>query len=208
MRTSSGSARQIDARRPRVHVRIRIRAGRQIAGCAVVGFQPDLAGSVQLRRIRIERPLAVPVIEDARRPLPLLHRLAPVSCRQPAILSPGTARQLERAVAVARNLQEAQGGRLLRGALGQRKLPPRALDAREAALVLDRLAEFLVDGSHLGGGHLAGVAHAGEAEQVGRQLRAIGMEDEGPAHSQHAAEQAGFEHDIVSRRRLTGLGLG
>jgi len=32
------------------------------------------------------------------------------------------------------------------------------------------------------------------------------MEDESSAHSEHSAEKAGFEDDIVSRRSLTGPG--
>ena len=52
------------------------------------------------------------------------------------------------------------------------------------------------------------VAYAGQAEQIGRQLRAAGMEDEGSAHAEHAAEQAGFEDDIVPRRGLAGARLG
>ena len=36
---------------------------------------------------------------------------------------------------------------------------------------------------HLGRRHRAGVAHAGEAEEVARKLRPLGMEDEGPAHA-------------------------
>ena len=35
------------------------------------------------------------------------------------------------------------------------------------------------------------------------------MEDEGSVHSEDFAEKAGFEHDIVTRRRLTGFrGVG
>ena len=61
---------------------------------------------------------------------------------------------------------------------------------------------------HLGRRHRAGVAHAGEAQEVARKLRSLGMENEGPAHSQHAAEKAGLEHDVVARRRLTRRRLG
>ena len=77
-----------------------------------------------------------------------------------------------------------------------------------AALVLDRLAELLADDLHLVGGDRFAVSHAGETEEIGRKLRAAGMEDEASAHAEHAAEQAGFEDDIVSRRGLTGLRFG
>src|SRR3546814_9716946 len=49
-------------------------------------------GSVQLWRIRVQRPLALPVIEEARGPFLLLRRLAPISCRQASILPPRAAR--------------------------------------------------------------------------------------------------------------------
>src|SRR5262245_39730692 len=49
----------------RIHIRIRIRTSREVPGCAVSGFQPNLTDSVQLRRIRIQRALTLPVIEDA-----------------------------------------------------------------------------------------------------------------------------------------------
>ena len=55
----------IDTSCPRVHIRICIRASREVPGCAVTGFQPDLTYSVQLRRIRIQRTLTLPIIEDA-----------------------------------------------------------------------------------------------------------------------------------------------
>ena len=55
----------IDTRCPRIHTRICIRASREVPGCAVTGFQPDLTYSVQLRRIRIQRTLTLPIIEDA-----------------------------------------------------------------------------------------------------------------------------------------------
>ena len=70
----------IDTGCARVHIRICICASREVPGCAVSGFQLDLAYSVQLRRVWIQRTLTLPIIEDARRLLSLLRRLAPVSC--------------------------------------------------------------------------------------------------------------------------------
>ena len=55
----------IDTRCARVEMRIGIREGREVPGGAVGGFQPDLPYSVQLRRIRIQRPLTIPIIEEA-----------------------------------------------------------------------------------------------------------------------------------------------
>ena len=52
------------------------------------------------------------------------------------------------------------------------------------------------------GGGRAVVAYAREAEQISWKLGAAGVQDEGSAHSQDSAEKAGFENDIVSRRRL------
>src|SRR6185295_11611039 len=50
---------------PRVHIRICIRTSREVPGCAVTGFQQDLTYSVQLRRIRIQRTLTLPIVENA-----------------------------------------------------------------------------------------------------------------------------------------------
>jgi len=55
----------IDTRCPRVQMRIVIRACREVPGGAVGGFQTNLPYSVQLRRIRIQRPLTLPIIEEA-----------------------------------------------------------------------------------------------------------------------------------------------
>src|SRR5215470_4001817 len=89
--------------------------------------------------------------------------------------------------------------------LGQRVLPPQTIDACDGSLVLDGLAELLVDDLHLGRGRLA-VPDGGETEEIGRKLGAVGVEDEGATHPEGSAEQAGLEDDIVSRRGLTRLG--
>ena len=181
-----------------------VRTGREVPRCAVGGLQPDLSRPLQLRRVRMQGPFALPVVEDARSVLPLFHRFAPVPGRQGAILLPCTAGQLQRAVAVSRNLQKTHGRRLLLGALRQGKLPPHAFDAGDAALVLDRVAKLLADDFHHGGGGRSVVAHAREAEEIGWKLRAAGVQDEGSAHPEDSAEQAGLEDDIISRRCLTG----
>src|SRR6478752_2398587 len=82
-------------------------------------------------------------------------------------------------------------------------MPPQALDACHAALVLDRLPKLLVDDSHLRRGRLA-VSYRRKPEEVARKFRAACMKDEGSAHSKDATEKTGFEDDIVSRRSLTG----
>ena len=68
------------------------------------------------------------------------------------------------------------------------------------------LADFLVDGPHLGRGRRVAVSHAGQSEEIGRKLRTARMQYEGSAQAQHAAEQAGFEDDVVARRSLAGAG--
>ena len=55
----------IDTRCPRVEMRIGIRSGREVPGGAVGGFQTNITYSVQLRRIRIQRPLTSPIIDKA-----------------------------------------------------------------------------------------------------------------------------------------------
>jgi hypothetical protein len=75
---------------------------------------------------------------------------------------------------------------------------------REASLVLNRLLQLLADDANLRGGRLS-VAYRGEAEEIGRQLRASGVEDEGSAHPEHAAEEPRLEDDVVPRRGLAGV---
>ena len=123
--------------------------------------------------------------------------------RQPASCLPRLATDLQRAVAVARNPEEAHGGRLLQVALRQGELPPQAFDAGKAPFVLDRLPKLLIEDFHLGRSRRL-VPYARETEQIGRKFRAACMEDEGPAHSEDSTEEARFEDDIVSRGRLTG----
>ena len=72
--------------RPRLHARGRVRTSREVPGRAIGGLQQDFSRPVQLRCVRIPRPFPFPIIEDARRLLPLLRRFAPVSRGQPTIL--------------------------------------------------------------------------------------------------------------------------
>src|SRR5205823_3267231 len=78
----------------------------------------------------------------------------------------------------------------------------------DATLALDRVPKLLVDDSYLGIGQRVVVTHAREAEEIGWKLRAVRVEDEGSAHSEHSTEKARFEDDIVSRRSLAGFGSG
>ena len=96
----------------RVDRRLGPRTGREVSGRPISGLDPDLARPLQLRRVRVPRPFPVPVIEDTRGLLPLPHRFAAVSRRQPAVLAPRAAGHLQRTVAVARDAQGTHRGRL------------------------------------------------------------------------------------------------
>src|SRR5215467_4125861 len=94
-------------------------------------------------------------------------------------------------------------------ALRQGELPPQALNAAQAAFVLDRLPQLLVDGLELTGRSRIVVKYARETKEVAWKLRATGVQDEGAAHSEDTAEEPSFEDYVVSRRRLTGFrGIG
>src|SRR5688572_166322 len=110
---------QVDTRCPCDHVRVNFRSSCPIPGRAIDGLDPDLARPLQLRRVRVSRPLSLPIIEDARRPLLLLRGFAPIPRRQPAILLPCAASQFERTVAVTRDTQETYGRRLSNAAFRQ-----------------------------------------------------------------------------------------
>src|SRR5262245_62782738 len=112
-----------------------------------------------------------------------------ISRRQAAVLLPGAAAHLQRAVTVAGDPQQAHGGRLVWAALGQGELPPHTLDADEAALVLDRLAKLLVDDSHLRSGRRFVVPDTSKAEEIARKFRLLGMEYEGSVHFEGSAEK-------------------
>src|SRR5512139_244164 len=55
----------IDTGCPRVHIWVGVGAGGEVAGRAVSRFGLDLAHSVQLRRVRIQRTLTLPIIEES-----------------------------------------------------------------------------------------------------------------------------------------------
>ena len=198
---------QVDADRPCIHFHGPVRPRREVAGRAIGGLQPDLPGPVQLRGVGVQGPFALPVVEDAGRLFLLPRRLAPVAGAQFSVFLPRAPGHLQGAVAVPSNPQQAHHRRLSLAALREGELPPQALDVGEASLVLDRLLQLLADDANLRGGRLS-VAYRGQAEEIGRQLRASGVEDEGSAHPEHAAEEPGLEDDVVPRRGLTGVGGG
>src|SRR5512132_4032829 len=90
-----------------------IRPCRPVPGGAVGGLHPDLAGALELRGIRVPRALALPEVEDAGRIPTLLRSLAPVACRQGAVLLPGAAGHIQVTVAVPRDAQEAHRRRFV-----------------------------------------------------------------------------------------------
>src|SRR5262245_547255 len=69
----------VDTGCPHVQLSARVRMSRPISRSAIDGLQPDIPRAVQQRRVRVEWPFSVPIVEDARRLLLLLHRFAPVS---------------------------------------------------------------------------------------------------------------------------------
>src|SRR4051794_8918640 len=131
---------EVDAGGAGVEVGVAVGTRGPVAGGAVGGFQADLAGALELRRVRVQRAFALPVVEDPGRRLPLARRFAPIARRERAVLLPGAAGHLQRTALVARDLQQADGRRLLLAALGEGELPPHPVDAGGAALVLDRVA--------------------------------------------------------------------
>ena len=116
---------------PRVCARGRLRTSREVPGRAIGGLQQDFTRPVQLRYIRVPGPFSLPIIENARRLLPLLHRFAPVSRRQAASSCHARPRS-SRAPSRSREIRIRLGGRLLRTARRQGELPPQALDAFDA----------------------------------------------------------------------------
>src|SRR5262249_56390872 len=99
-----------------------------------------LAGTLEVRGIRMPRTLAVPEVEDADRIPALLGGLTPVAGRHSAVLLPGPADHVQAVVAVPRDAQESDRRRFVVGAHGQRELPPQPLARTTATLALDRLA--------------------------------------------------------------------
>src|SRR4029079_18617803 len=117
-----------------------------------------------------------------------------------------SAGDLEAALPIARDPEEADGRWLALAAERERVLPPVALEPGQTAFLLDRLPELLVDGPHVGRREGLRVPHGRHAEQIGGQLGALRVQDERAAHAQRAAEQASFEHHVVARGRLARRG--
>src|SRR5712691_11962849 len=183
-----GVGPQVDAGGSGAQPGVAIRACRPVPGGAVGGLEPDLAGALELRGIRMSRALALPEVEDAGRIPALLRSLAPVAGRQSTVLLPGPAIHGQATVAVPRDAQEAHRRRFVLAPHGKRELPPQPLDRSAATLGLDRLAELLVDRANLrrAGGRV--VADGGQPEQVARQLRTVRVEDERAPDAKRDAE--------------------
>src|SRR6185503_233877 len=90
-----GIGTQIKTGCPLVHVRVRIRTRYPVPGRAIGRLQSDLSSPVQLGRVRVSWPFAIPIVEDAGRIFPLLHSLAPITHGQGAILLPSAAGYLQ-----------------------------------------------------------------------------------------------------------------
>src|SRR5678815_547277 len=63
---------QVNAGRPGPDVLVFLRSRRPVTGSAIGGLYGDLAGSFQLRRIDVQRPFSLPVVENTGRILFLL----------------------------------------------------------------------------------------------------------------------------------------
>src|SRR5262245_49154810 len=73
------SRTQVYPGRPRVEGGVGVGARGPVPGRAIDRIEVDLAGSLELRGVLVQRALALPVVEDTRRVLPLLRGLAPVA---------------------------------------------------------------------------------------------------------------------------------
>ena len=111
-----GLGAPVDPGRPRVDPGSRVRTRREVAGRAIGRLDPDLARPVQLRRVRVPWPFALPVVEDARRSfrsfaasLQYLADSLPSSCHE----RPATSRPPSRSREIRRRLT-ADGSRALR----------------------------------------------------------------------------------------------
>src|SRR5881227_438321 len=112
----------IDAGGSGIEPGVAIRPCRPVTGGAVGGLHPDLAGALELRRVRVPRALALPEVEDAGRIPALLRSLAPVAGRQGAVFLPGPARHAQGTVAVPRDAQKAHRRRFVLAPRRQREL--------------------------------------------------------------------------------------
>src|SRR5262249_62104976 len=82
------SGAQVDTGRPCVEAGVGVRTSGEIAGSALGRLELDLSGPVQLRRIRIQGPLSLPIVKKPRWLLLLLHSFAPPPRRLMAVLPP------------------------------------------------------------------------------------------------------------------------
>ena len=103
----------VHAGRARVQRGFAVRSRDPVPRAAIGGFQLDLTGAFQLRRVGIHGPLALPVVEDGRPVTAFLGGFAPVPCRERAVLLPGTAGELQPALRsrVMRSRLTAEGSR-------------------------------------------------------------------------------------------------
>ena len=67
-----------NTRRAHIHFCACVRSGCPVPRRAIGRLHPYLACPYQLRRVRVHRPFALPIVEDTRRLLALFHRFAPV----------------------------------------------------------------------------------------------------------------------------------
>ena len=205
MLISSGVGPPINTGRPHVHIRICIRASREIPGRTIGGFQPDLTYSIQLRRVRIQRTLSLPIIEDARwlllSPSPPRSSILPTELHPLAMNGPSIqARRCGRARSAGGPGRKARS----RCAPSARTatMSPRCGQCGRSFSIAFRifwLTIFISDGVVASPYR----THVSPRRSLG-SFGPICMEDEGPAHSKDSTEKTGFKDDIVSRRSLTG----
>src|SRR3954463_12632366 len=99
----------IDAGGARVHLGTPVRSRREVPGGAIGRLDQDLTGAVELGCVRVPGTFTLPGIEDTRRVAAFLRSQAPVPRRQPAILLPRAAGDLQVAVAVPTDPEQAHG---------------------------------------------------------------------------------------------------
>ena len=132
--------------------------------------------------------------------MPLRSSISPTGCRPLARRDrPAAAHRRGRARSAAGSRRKARA-RCVRSSENCHHRP--SMRATRPSLSI-ALRSFWTDDSHLGGCRFA-VAHAREAEEIARKLRAVRLQNEGPAHAKGSAEKTGLEDDVVSRRSLTG----
>ena len=176
----------VNAGRPRVHSRVRVRTSREVPGRAIGGLQPDLPGPVQLRRVRVAA--AVRPSSSRRCPkasflsftasLQYLADRVPSSCHARPVSSSAPSRSREirrRLTAEGSRCGCAPSGRTATTGPRCGRRGPRSRSPCEASgmttFISAAVGRFVV-------------AYAREAEEIGRKLRAARVQDEGSAHSE------------------------